>query len=211
MPSCPGRHGNILPPAPRLNDLITSPSGHIKMMNSLRTSFPPLVKILALLSSMIALSAAEPSAGPKSDSPDVVYNFKDVDEEPLISATFFPDVLAESSAGKRFIAIFAVVIDQNGKLTFVKKLSASETQFGVSAELHIKRWRFVPATVGGKPVSCATILTMRIDVGDWHAYGRGLSITADSMGLIAVKPSPDGKPRPSEQRYARGCTSHVGP
>ena len=166
-------------------------------MTMLKNSYVLSVAFLTLLTPP-ALRAADNA---KKDAPETVYNFTEVDEEPLVEAMYYPDNVRPSSEGKSYVAILAVVISAKGRVTSVQQLKASDPEFGESAERHAKRWRFEPARLGSKAVSCATILTIRVDVGTEHAnQGRG-DLQVSRVGLLAVKPNPDGTQRPSERRY----------
>ena len=63
-------------------------------------------------------------------------------------------------AGKEGTAVVSFVVTEEGNVTNVKIVSASDPAFGDAAADAVSRWFFRPGTLGKEPVSCRMVVPM---------------------------------------------------
>jgi hypothetical protein len=116
-----------------------------------------------------------------------VWSYQEVDTQPVPHELRYPpnDFFPRKDQGKDFIAYIAIVINHKGDVVEAKTIKANDKDFGDEAQARALRWRFAPATLAGKPVGCATVLTIRVHVGTENA--RGYEIVRSSE-LAEKKP-----------------------
>lgn len=82
------------------------------------------------------------------------YSMKELDRMPVISNQLPPLYPAQmKSAGVEGEALMEFVVDQNGAVTDVKAVRATNVDFEVAAEEALKQWKFNPGQKGGRAVS----------------------------------------------------------
>lgn len=136
-----------------------------------------LVLALAVLAPLRAAAPAQPKAGNVNavDGPAHVREWT--------PAKYPPEALREKIRGR---AMVRIIVDENGRVTKARVVSAGDPRFGEAALAAVQAWSFSPATEGQKPIAMSMDVPFEFDPAKGDVKKPGL---LPPMHLLP-KPSP---------------------
>lgn len=132
------------------------------------TARPPLCRgwvavALATLAPLYAASPVQPNAVNAVDGPALVREW--------MPAKYPPDALREKVRGR---ATVRIVVDENGRVTQARVLSAADPRLGEAALAAVQTWKFAPATEQQKPIAMSMDVPFDFDPAKGDVKKPGL-------------------------------------
>ncbi|MDB4473787.1 TonB family protein [Opitutaceae bacterium] len=151
------------PPPPTVLDLEPLPSDNvIKIAVAPLTYEVPLPEAEPILE--ISLDAIRPDSLNAETNPDHIFQYRDVDQHPVVTSRVKPNITArDMDGGRDKRVVVSMVVTRAGVARNISLVESSGQQTLDDKVLEaLVKWKFRPALRNGIPVNCLVIQSVRI-------------------------------------------------